>query len=357
MNRTERSPFSLFDFELPSDRIAQQAKRRGASRLLVLPPGGASCAHGTIRELPRWLVPGDCLVVNDSRVLPARLWAAKQDTGGKVELLLHRELEPALWEALARPYRRLRKGTALSVGPFQACVERLHGEGRITLAFPSPQTARAAIRCSGTVPLPPYIHRDFRAPGTAEQQDRRRYQTIFARREGSVAAPTAGLHFSRGMVERLRQCGVSVVPVTLHVGWGTFAPLTETAWTTRRLHPESYQVSQEAADRIADCRRRGNRVIACGTTAARTLESASSGVGQVKAGAGETDLFIQPGYRWKTVDGLLTNFHLPRSSLLVLVCALAGRERVLAAYAEAVHRHYRFYSYGDAMLVFRSGKA
>jgi S-adenosylmethionine:tRNA ribosyltransferase-isomerase len=357
MNASEHTSLNLFDFELPAAQIAQHAVRRGSSRLLVLPAGEVSGVHSVFRDLPHWMSPGDCLVVNDSRVLPARLWATKSDTGGKVELLLHREIQPARWEALARPYRRLRPGTELSLGPAHARVEGLLGEGRITLAFASPQAARLAIRRSGTVPLPPYIRRTFRTPGPAEKQDRRRYQTIFARTEGSVAAPTAGLHFSNGMIGSLRTRGVRVVPVTLHVGWGTFTPLTEAAWASRRLHPERYQVTQETVDLIADCRRRGNRVIACGTTVARTLESASNGAGQVRAGEGETELFIQPGYRWRTVDGLLTNFHLPRSSLLVLVCALAGRERILAAYAEAVRQGYRFYSYGDAMLVFRSGKA
>lgn len=356
MNASERTPPSAFDFELPPDLIAQKAKRRGSSRLLVLPADQECLIHGAIRDLPAWLAPGDCLVVNDSRVLPARLWAKKPDTNGTVELLLHREIRPAIWEALARPYRRLKPGTKLTVGRFPAQIRELLGEGRVLLDFVSRPLARKAIRSAGTVPLPPYIRRDFRSPGPGELQDRRRYQTVFARIEGSVAAPTAGLHFSSSMVRRLRDQGVQVVPVTLHVGWGTFAPLTETAWMAGRLHPERYRVSTETAGVLNDCRRRGRRIIACGTTVARTLESATDPSGEIRANEGETDLFIQPGYVWKAVDVLLTNFHLPRSSLLMLVCALAGRERVLSAYAEAVRLGYRFYSYGDAMLVFRRDK-
>ncbi|MEW6515813.1 MAG: tRNA preQ1(34) S-adenosylmethionine ribosyltransferase-isomerase QueA [candidate division FCPU426 bacterium] len=354
MTAANPSPLERFDFDLPASRIAQQAKRRGFSRLMVLPPGkDAPPVHAVFRQLPGWLAPGDCMVVNDSRVLPARLWAVKKDTGGSVELLLHREVKPAMWEALSRPYRRLKPGTELILGATVATVQELLGEGKITLSFGSPALARAAIRQVGVVPLPPYIRRSFRSPNAEERKDRRRYQTIFARTEGSVAAPTAGLHFSKPLVTELRRQGVRVAPVTLHVGWGTFAPLSEQSWQARRLHPETYAISAETAGEIAECRRRKGRVIACGTTVARTLESAAGKRGLVKAGEGRTELFIQPGHRWQVVDGLLTNFHLPRSSLLVLVCALAGPERVMAAYAEAVRREYRFYSYGDAMLVFR----
>lgn len=304
--------------------------------------------HSAIRDLPEFLEPGDCLVVNDSKVIPARLHVEKETTGARIELLLHRETAPAQWEALARPYRRVTAGTLLRAGNRSLRVAELLGAGRVRVDFGTRQAARWILQHHGEPPLPPYIRRA--APADLKR-DRNRYQTVYAAHPGSVAAPTAGLHFSRGLLQRLKARGIKVVSVTLHVGWGTFSPLPEGDLTDVLLHPERYRIPEETAAALAAARRAGKRVIAVGTTAARTLESAAAATGEVLAGEGETRLFIQPGYAWKTVDGLLTNFHLPESSLLMLVCALGGRHRILEAYREAVQQKYHFYSYGDAMLL------
>jgi S-adenosylmethionine:tRNA ribosyltransferase-isomerase len=336
-----------FDFHLPPESIAQQAVRRGQSRLLVLPRASGSLQHTRFNQLVDFLQPGDCLVVNDTKVLPARLWAIKEETGARIEILLHRETDPGTWEGLARPCRRLKPGMSLRIGDNFFQVLTILNKGRVLIQFASAATGKRIIREHGTTPLPPYIQRD---PGSDSPEDRQRYQTIFARQEGSVAAPTAGLHFSQSGLKGLQQRGITLAKVTLHVGWGTFAPLPEGDLTGLRLHPERYCIPEETAQAIVACRRAHGRVVACGTTVARTLESAAQG-NKVQVRSGETDLFIQPGYHWQVVDGLLTNFHLPCSSLLMLVCALAGKEKVLAAYREAVEQHYRFYSYGDAMLI------
>lgn len=339
---------SDFDFPLPQDLIAQQPRRRGFSRLLVLPRNGGAIAHARIRNLPSLLRPGDCLVVNDSKVLPARLHALKLETGARIEVMLHREIAGGVWEALARPCRRLKPGTRLRVGTSELELIGLDEGGRVRVRFSPPQAAFTLMRKWGEPPLPPYIDR---SGVTDWRRDRARYQTVFAASEGSVAAPTAGLHFSPGGLRALGRRGIVVAKITLHVGWGTFAPLPEGDVSGHVLHDERFRISADAADAMLRCRRQGGRILACGTTVARALESAALPDGRVEAAEGGTRLFIRPGYAWKTVDGLLTNFHLPRSSLLMLVCAFAGRERVLRAYAEAVREKYHFYSYGDAMLL------
>lgn len=343
-----------FDYHLPPERIAQNPVRRGQTRLLVLPDRENSLEHTRVSRLADWLRSGDCLVVNDSKVIPARLWARKTVTNGAVEFFLHRELRPGIWEALSRPYRRLRPGLDLKIGRHPVRVASCLGEGRVALSFGSAQAASRIIRQHGLAPLPPYIRRTYRTPTRAAKQDQSRYQTIFARTAGSVAAPTAGLHFTRGLLARLKTKGVGIVPITLHVGWGTFMPLKPEHFTRGRLHPERYRVSANAARRLARCRKEGGRVIACGTTAARTLETVTDARGIIRPGEGETDLFIRSGHAWKGVDGLLTNFHLPRSSLFMLVCSFAGHRRMRAAYREAIRQDYRFYSYGDAMLTLRA---
>lgn len=338
-----------FSYHLPPELIAQQPRRRGSSRLLLLPREHGDIRHLNVRDLPDLLAPGDCLVVNDSRVLPARLRAVKQPSGARIELLLHRELAPGVWEALARPCRRLAAGCRLDVGGHLLTVLGLDGHGRIRIGFPPRVPALQLMRRYGEPPLPPYIRR---LPGQDGGKDRRRYQTIFAAAPGSVAAPTAGLHFSPALVRALRRRGVGITSVTLHVGWGTFAPLPDGDLPDDfSLHPEYFHISEDAARRLRQVRDRGGRLIACGTTVARALESAADSSGRVSAGGRETRLCIRPGYVWKAVDGLLTNFHLPGSSLLLLVAAFGRKERVLAAYAEAVRQHYHFYSYGDAMFL------
>ncbi|MCK5219019.1 tRNA preQ1(34) S-adenosylmethionine ribosyltransferase-isomerase QueA [bacterium] len=339
-----------FDYHLPRERIAQKTVRRGNSRLMVLPLNQEETFHARFWDLPDWLSKGDCLVINDSQVIPARLRVRKQLTGAKVELLLHRELSPGIWEALAKPCRRLAEGTGLVVGDHVISVVSLLKQGRVILRFPSVQTARRLINRYGITPLPPYIRRDDQAGGEYPS-DRRRYQTIFARQKGSVAAPTAGLHFAPSSLTALKERGVHLSAITLHVGWGTFAPLAEANLASGELHPEGYEITETSARTIDQCRQSGGRIIACGTTVARTLESAVLSGGRIRAGKGETTLFIRPGYSWKIVSGLLTNFHLPQSSLLMLVSALGGRKRILESYRQAIQEKYRFYSYGDAMLL------
>ncbi len=339
-----------FDYHLPPERIAQKAVPRGTSRLMVLPLNRKNIFHTSFRKFPDWLSPGDCLVINNSRVIPARLEARKHLTGGKVELLLHRESAPGIWEALAKPCRRLAGGTKLVMGKHFISVVSILKQGRVILRFPSVPAARSLIKRYGTTPLPPYIRRSDQAGGEYPS-DRRRYQTIFAGQDGSVAAPTAGLHFAPCSLAALKKRGVHLSAITLHVGWGTFAPLAEENLASGELHPESYEIPEASARLINQCRQSGGRIIACGTTVARTLESAALSGGRIRAGKGETTLFVRPGYSWKIVSGLLTNFHLPRSSLLMLVSALGGRERILLAYRLAVQNKYRFFSYGDAMLL------
>jgi S-adenosylmethionine:tRNA ribosyltransferase-isomerase len=340
---------SDFDYDLPPALIAQEPlARRDASRLLVLDRESGALRHHVFRDLPGLLRPGDLLVVNRSRVLPARLLGTRAG-GGEAEVLLLRDLGGDVWEALVRPGRRLRVGARVHVDDALQ-VEVLGGpaiaDGRrqVRLVARSGDAAREVERL-GHVPLPPYIRREDR-PG-----DRVRYQTVYAKERGSVAAPTAGLHFTPELLDGLQPRGIERAEVVLHVGPGTFRPVQVEDVRHHTVPAEPYVVPEETTSAIARTRARGGRVVAVGTTTTRVLETAADDHGRVTAGEGETSLVIVPGYRFRAVDALVTNFHLPRSSLLLLVCAFAGRERTLEAYAEAVRQGYRFYSYGDAMLV------
>jgi S-adenosylmethionine:tRNA ribosyltransferase-isomerase len=341
---------SDFDYALPEELVAQEpVTPRDASRLLVLPKEGAP-EHRRFAELDQLLAAGDLLVFNDTKVIPARLVGTKP-TGGKVELLLCEPLAGGLgrrWRAMGQASKPIRPGAVLDFDGLSARVEASEGEGFYVVELDREGEAlEAALARAGRVPLPPYIHR---APSEA---DRDRYQTIWARAPGSAAAPTAGLHFTDVLLERLAARGVSRAAVTLHVGPGTFLPIRGDALEGHRMHAEQYEVGEAAAAAITACRARGARVVAVGTTTVRTLESAWRD-GEITPGPGRTELFIRPGHAFRAVDALVTNFHLPRSTLLVLVAAFGGAERVLAAYREAVARRYRFFSYGDAMLLSRT---
>ena len=341
---------SDFDYHLPEALVAQEpVTPRDASRLLVL-RGAGPVEHRAFVELPAQLEPGDLLVTNDTKVIPARLVGSKP-TGGKVEILLCDALDdrPGLgrrWRALGQASKPIRAGTRLAFGDaLSARVLEVEGEGFFVVELDREGNAlEEALSRVGRVPLPPYVRR----PPT--ELDRERYQTVFARAPGSAAAPTAGLHFTPRVFEALEARGVRRVAVTLHVGPGTFLPVRVEDVEQHRMHEERYEVSPAVAAEIAACRERGGRIVAVGTTTVRTLESAWEG-GAIREGPGRTRLFVRPGHAFRAVDALLTNFHLPRSTLLMLVCALGGTERVLAAYREAVSARYRFFSYGDAMLV------
>ncbi|HEX4963918.1 MAG TPA: tRNA preQ1(34) S-adenosylmethionine ribosyltransferase-isomerase QueA [Thermoanaerobaculia bacterium] len=338
-----------FDYHLPAASIAQEALPRGESRLLVLDREGApegSIRHSHVRDLPHLLRPGDLLVVNDTRVIPARLFGTRAG-GGKIEILLVERLGEREWDALLKPGKRARPGTVIDLsGGLTVEVVDKREDGRQRLRFSEP--VEPHLERLGHVPLPPYIHR----PDTPE--DRERYQTVYARSPGAVAAPTAGLHFTERLLAEIAAAGVGIARVTLHVGIGTFKPVAAERIEEHRMESERYEIGDEAAAAIRHTRERGGRVVAVGTTVVRTLESAAqAGDGTVAPGPGATALFITPGFRFQVVDALMTNFHLPRSTLLMLVSAFAGRERVLAAYEEAVREGYRFYSYGDAMLLER----
>jgi S-adenosylmethionine:tRNA ribosyltransferase-isomerase len=331
-----------FDFDLPPELIAQRAlAERSASRLLHVGSGGEDLGDCTFRDLTRLLRTGDLLVGNDTRVLPARLFGEKA-SGGKVELLLERVLGETEALVQLRSSHAPKAGTVLHFGPGATAEVTGRQDEFFSLRFSLPVVPLLEER--GHVPLPPYIRR------SDEPGDRQRYQTVFAREQGSVAAPTAGLHFDDALLAALAAHGVEFRTLTLHVGAGTFAPLRPHQLKTGRLHAERLAVSPELCAAVAACRERGGRVIAVGTTATRALEAAAES-GQLRPFRGETSLFIRPGYRFRIVDGMVTNFHLPQSSLLMLVCALGGTARVLAAYRHAVEARYRFFSYGDAMFV------
>lgn len=338
------------DYDLPEELIAQAPlAERDAARLLVLSRDDGAIAHRRVRELPALLAPS-LLVVNDTRVLPARLFATKP-TGGRVELLLLERTSPPgareTWSALARGTKSLRAGMRLAIAPGLDAELRSVGEGgAIEVALIAERgDVRDALLAHGHVPLPPYIRREDDA------SDLERYQTLFASHEGSVAAPTAGLHFSERLVSELEAAGHRLARVTLHVGPGTFAPLRSDDLDAHVMHEERWEVSDDAARAIAEARAEGRAIVAVGTTVTRTLESACDEVGVVRAGTGRTRLFIRPPYAFRAIDALLTNFHLPRSTLLALVMALGGIEPVRRAYREAVAARYRFFSYGDAMLI------
>ena len=352
---------AAYDYDLPPDLVAQQPlARRDASRLLVLDRARGAIVHRPFSKLPELLRPGDLLLTNRSRVFPARLLGRRQG-GGAAEILLVRRTGPEVWEAMVRPGRRLRPGAVVDVAPgFRARIEEPLPAGharercgagpqatalrrvRLLLDILDPATA---LERHGHVPLPPYIRR------TDAPSDRERYQTVYARETGSVAAPTAGLHFTPALLARLAERGVERAEVVLHVGPGTFRPVEVQDVREHRVDPERFTVPEETAGAVNRALDEGRRVVAVGTTTTRALESAVDGRGHIRAGESETGLVIVPGFLFRVTGALVTNFHLPRSSLLLLVSAFAGRERVLAAYAEAVGLRYRFYSYGDAMLV------
>ena len=334
-----------FEYDLPEELIAQSPlPDRSASRLLVLPRYEGSPTHGTFRDLPRYLSPGDLLVLNDSRVLPARL-IGRRETGGRCELLLLHPRGDDCWQVLGKPARKLPVGSRITFGDGEMTAVVLEkGEaGELTVRFSYSGEWEERLSQLGKVPLPPYIRRQV--------DDPERYQTVYARHEGSVAAPTAGLHFTQELLQELQGRGVAIAYLTLHVGVGTFRPVQVENIEEHRMHAEYYHVPEETARAVSEARRRGGRVVAVGTTVTRTLESCAAPDGTVRPGSGWSDLFIYPGYRFKVIDGLLTNFHLPGSTLLMLVSAFAGRERVLQAYQEAIERRYRFFSFGDAMLI------
>lgn len=340
-----------FDFALPRERIAQHpATPRDAARLLVV---GSALQDRSVRDLPDLLRPGDLLVFNDTKVIPARLYGRRGEAQIEVTLFAP-DTECAkdgasAWRAFARPARRLKPGDRIVFAPdFAATLARKGDGGEVLLSFEQTGTdLRQALERHGTMPLPPYIHR----PRGGDPRDRADYQTVFAAKEGAIAAPTAGLHFTPGLLDRLEARGVTRVAITLHVGVGTFLPVTADDPRDHRMHAERGEIAPEAAAAINETRADGGRVVAVGTTALRLLESASDTAGTVHAFEGETDLFILPGYRFRAVDLLLTNFHLPRSTLFMLVCALAGTERMRRAYAHAIETGYRFFSYGDACLL------
>jgi S-adenosylmethionine:tRNA ribosyltransferase-isomerase len=336
-------PLDAWDYPLPDDRIARRpVEPRDAARLMIVPRDGDPLGHRRVADLPDLLRPGDLLVANDSRVLAARL-RARRASGGAVEVLLLASGDGPL-PCLVRPARRLKVGEALEAPGGRLVVAALPDDDGVAKVIAEP-SADALMAAGGELPLPPYLGRP------ADEADRERYQTVFAAVPGSAAAPTAGLHFTPALIERLRAAGIGFATVTLHVGIGTFRPLRPEDVERGELHPEPWVVPPATAEAIARTRASGGRVVAVGTTATRVLESALDADGRVVAGAGVTRLFLHPPRRLRAVDGLLTNFHLPRSSLLLLVACLVGRERLLAAYDEAVRSGYRFYSYGDAMLL------
>lgn len=349
---------SDFDFHLPTELIAQEPRERGRSRLLVVDRRAGDWREMSIGDLPSLFSPGDLLVANDTRVFPARLLGRREPTGGAAECLLLSPAGPEApgeWDALVHPGQKLKPGARLVFADDQRApgvritaevlARRFFGRRRLRLECSGAASLDDAIDALGHVPLPPYIHRQDRA------SDRERYQTVYARSRGSVAAPTAGLHFDAALVSRLVEAGMGWTTVTLHVGYGTFKPVRTETVEAHEVDAERYVVPPAAVAAVARAREAGRRVVAVGTTTTRVLESAADEGGRLRAGAGETRLFIHPGYTFRAVDALLTNFHLPRSSLLMLVAAFAGTELTLAAYADAVRRGFMFYSYGDAMLV------
>jgi S-adenosylmethionine:tRNA ribosyltransferase-isomerase len=337
-----------FDYELDPSYIAYHpSARREESRLMVLDRASGGIAHRIFRDVTDYLGDGDLVVVNDTRVIKARLNARKRGTGGRVELLMLRTAEDGLWQALVSPSRRVHEGTELDLETGEAVTVQKRLEGSMRLVNIHVPDVPALLRARGEVPLPPYIKRE------AVKEDEVRYQTVYAEREGSVAAPTAGLHFTPGILSRLEAAGAGFARITLHVGMGTFIPVKTETPEEHALEPEYFEVGGEAARALAAARRDGRRIVAVGTTSVRVLETLADrfGPGEVREASGWTAKYIYPPHEFRLVDALITNFHLPRSTLLMLVCAFAGREFVLNAYEEAKREKYRFYSYGDAMLI------
>ncbi|MFD2759535.1 tRNA preQ1(34) S-adenosylmethionine ribosyltransferase-isomerase QueA [Lentibacillus juripiscarius] len=336
-----------FDFHLPEELIAQTPlKNRDASRLLVLDRDKDEVEHKQFTNIKDYLQKGDCLVLNDTRVLPARLYGIKEDTGAKVEVLLLHQQEGDTWEVLAKPAKKIKAGTVLLFGEGKiraTCTEIKDHGGRI-LQLDYDGILYEILDELGEMPLPPYIKEQL--------PEKERYQTVYAKEEGSAAAPTAGLHFTNTLLDEIRAMGVTIAFITLHVGLGTFRPVSEDTIDDHTMHAEFYHMSQETADTLADVKAHNGRIVAVGTTSTRTLETiARDNNGQFSQSSGWTDIFIYPPYTFQAIDGLITNFHLPKSTLIMMVSAFAGRERILNAYQEAVHERYRFFSFGDAMLI------
>jgi S-adenosylmethionine:tRNA ribosyltransferase-isomerase len=344
---------SDFDFDLPEALIAQvPTAERGASKLLVLHKDSGAIEHADVRTLPDYLREDDLVVVNDTRVFPARLLGTRAPSGGAVECLLLSRLNDDCWDALVHPGQKLQPGSRVTFSGSQHVLQgeilerHFHGRRTIRLWTENAAGVEQVVDEIGHIPLPPYIKR------ADDARDRDRYQTVYARERGSVAAPTAGLHFTQDLLDALSRRGVEQTAITLHVGYGTFQPVRVDVVEAHTLEPEYFSISEASAETLNRAKREGRRVLAVGTTTTRALEEAArAGRGVITPQSGWADLFIYPGFHFRLVDALMTNFHLPRSSLLMLVCALGGRDAVLAAYREAVARGYRFYSYGDAMLI------
>ncbi|MEK3731386.1 MULTISPECIES: tRNA preQ1(34) S-adenosylmethionine ribosyltransferase-isomerase QueA [Paenibacillus] len=339
----------LYDFDLPEHLIAQTPlPDRSASRLLTLNKATGRIEHQVFADILNDLNPGDTLVLNDTKVIPARLFGEKEDTGAKAEVLLLKNLEGDRWEALVKPGKKLRQGSVISFGggKLKAVIEQEGDMGARTLSFAYEGIFQQILDELGQMPLPPYIKERL--------EDRDRYQTVYARHEGSAAAPTAGLHFTEELLEQIRGKGVDIAFITLHVGLGTFRPMSVDRVEDHVMHEEYYMMSQETADLLNETKKRGGRIVAVGTTSCRTLETVGNQCagGPLKESSGWTDIFIYPGYTFTVVDALITNFHLPKSTLVMLVSALAGREHIMKAYKEAIEREYRFFSFGDAMFIY-----
>ncbi|SCX93868.1 S-adenosylmethionine:tRNA ribosyltransferase-isomerase [Lachnospiraceae bacterium XPB1003] len=346
MANTEILKKSDYYYDLPEELIAQDPlSDRSSSRLMCLDKENGKLTHHHFYELPDFLRPGDCLVLNNTRVLPARLYGIKKETGAVIEVLLLKRLEDSCWEVLVRPGKKAKPGTVIDFGDgmMTGTVEDILEEGNRKIRFEFKGIFEEILDKLGEMPLPPYIHHKL--------QDKERYQTVYSKEEGSAAAPTAGLHFTRELLDKISGMGVHEVYVTLHVGLGTFRPVKEENILDHHMHTEFCRIDKEAADEINAARAAGGRIICVGTTSVRTLESLTDEDGIVHAGCKDTDIFIYPGYRFKAADALITNFHLPESTLLMLVSALAGRDNILSAYKEAVKEKYRFFSFGDAMFI------
>ena len=337
---------SDFYFDLPEELIAQDPlEDRASSRLLVLDKESGDVKHRHFRDVLKYLKKGDCLVLNDTKVIPARLFGTKVGTDAKIEVLLLKRKSDNVWETLVKPGKKMREGAEVSFGNglLKGKVVGVVDEGNRLIQFEYDGIFEEILDQLGQMPLPPYI--------THQLQDKNRYQTVYAKHDGSAAAPTAGLHFTKELLEEIEAMGVKIAHVTLHVGLGTFRPVKVETIEEHHMHSEFYIVEEEEAKKINDTKKDGGRVICVGTTSCRTLESATGEDGILKAGSGWTQIFIYPGYKFKILDCLITNFHLPESTLVMLVSALAGKERVMAAYEEAVKERYRFFSFGDAMFV------
>lgn len=337
---------SDFFYELPEELIAQDPlEDRTASRLLVLDRKTDKLEHKIFSDVINYLNPGDCLVINNTRVIPARLIGEKEGTGGKVEILLLKRRENDIWESLVKPGKKLRPGARVIFGDgrLKAEILEIAEEGNRLVKFYYEGIFEEILDSLGEMPLPPYI--------THKLEDKEMYQTVYAKFDGSAAAPTAGLHFTNELLEKIRQKGIRIASITLHVGLGTFRPVKVEDVNNHHMHTEWYEVNNEAADIINETKKNGGRVICVGTTSCRTIESVADENGLMSAKTGETDIFIYPGYKFKVMDGLITNFHLPESTLVMLVSAFAGKDRILSAYETAVKERYRFFSFGDAMIL------